>query len=128
MKHIQHFEKFAQITEHIYHKALAKDSQNWAKNYEKLIAHLKKQIEDRQIKDFKNNSDEASFTIRGKKYKIDKAGKLFLYTKGRDEEVELDLTEGQVSELIKALRKPFDPKSKTAGKYGKKPYLSEDEE
>lgn len=122
MKHIKPF------NEHIYHKALATDSKNWAKNYEKLLAHLKTQIEDRQIKDFRNTPEEASFTIRGKKYKIDKAGKLFLYTKGRDEEVELALTDAQVGNLVKALRKPFDPKSKTAEKKGKKPYIAEDEE
>ena len=119
MKHIQLF------TEHIYHKALATDSQNWASNYKKLIEHLKKQIEDRQIKNFKNEENVASFTIRGKKYKIDKAGKLFLYTKGKEDEVELDLTESQVESLIKALKKPYDPKSKTADKKGKKPYIEE---
>ena len=121
MKHIQLF------NEHIYHKALAKDSVNWAKNFDKLIKHIRVQIEDKQVTDFKNEAGEASFKIRGRKYKINKKDKLFLYTKGKDEEVPLDLTSSQMSELISALKKPVKP-SKTAEKKGKKPYIAEDED
>ena len=120
---MKHIEKF---NEHVYHKALATGSVNWAKNFEKLIAHITKEIEGKQIKDFQNGENEASFKINGRKYKIDKADKLFLYTKGKDEEVELKLTPSQMNQLITALKKPIKP-SKTASKKGKKPYIEDEE-
>jgi len=126
MRYLNNFENF---NEHIYTKALATHGSKWAENYKSLISHLKKQIEDRQLKDFKEDGDVVSFIINNRKYKIDKKAKLFLYKKekGDEKEVELDLTEDQISSLIKALKKPLtSPKALDSTKKhpkGRKPYL-----
>ena len=128
MKHINNFERFT-TNEHVYTKALATKSQNWAKNYESLLKYLTKQIEERHLKDFKQDGDIVSFTIKGRKYKIDKKEKLFLYGKhkGEEQEVELKLTSDQISTLIEAMKKPLTGKraGESTKKHpaGRKPYL-----
>lgn len=128
MRHIDNFENF---NEHVYTKALATHGSKWAENYKSLISHLKSQIEDRQLKDFKEEGDIVSFTINSRKYKIDKKAKLFLYKKikGDEKELELELTESQISDLIKALKKPLaSPKATDSTKKhpkGRKPYLQD---
>lgn len=126
MKHLSGFENF---NEHVYTKALATNSQKWAENFKSLISHLKIQIEGRALKNFKEDGDIVSFTINRRKYKIDKKSKLFLYRqeKGDEKELELDLTESQISQLIGALKKPLkSPRASDSTKknpMGRKPYL-----
>ena len=128
MKHISNFESFDKLNEHVYKKAMAKDSKNWAKSYADLIDHVKKQISGRQLKNFKNEDSSASFEIRGRKYKIDKKNKLFIYksTKEGEEEIELELTTAQMKEFLNELKAPV--KSERSRAKGKKAYMDEEEE
>jgi uncharacterized membrane protein YgaE (UPF0421/DUF939 family) len=126
MKHINTFEMFEK---HVYNKATTTSSKNWAENYKSLLAYLVKQIEERQLTDYKNDGDVVSFKIKGRKYRIDLASKLFLYktTKGVENESELELTSDQLSSIIDALKKPIKSKNalKSTKKHpdGRKPYL-----
>lgn len=129
MKHLDNFKKFG-VKEHLYTKALApKASKNWASNYESLLKHLTSQIEQRHVTEFTDESGIISFKIKGRKYKIDRNNKLFLYKKfkGEESEVELELTAEQLAELIKAFKKPLtSPKALDSTKKhpgGRKPYL-----
>lgn len=128
MKHLNDFSSF-NTNEHVYTKALATKSKNWAKNYESLLKYLTAQIEQRSVKEFKQEGDQVTFKIKGRKYTIDKKNKLFLYGKHKGEEqaVELELTSDQLSKIIKALKKPLvSPKAAEPSKKhpeGRKPYM-----
>ena len=135
MNNIKTFESFCndrQVNEHVYMKAMSKGSKKWSENYAAFLKYLTKQIENRQLKEFKDEDGVLTFKIRGRKYKIDKKSKICLYKhhKGSEEQVELELTSDQFSEVMKALKKPLkSPKAGESTKKhpeGRKPYISED--
>jgi len=120
MKHINNFEAFS-LNEHVYKKAMAKDSKNWKKNYEGLLKYLTRQIEDRQLKNFEDDGENITFKIRNRKYKIDRSEKLCIYqdTKEGENEIELELTGSQLKDLISLLKKPIkSERRKSRGEEG----------
>lgn len=128
MEHLSNFSDFS-TNEHIYNKALSKDSKKWEENYNKFIKYLTHQIEQRQVKDFNQEGDLITFNIKGRKYQIDKKSKICLYktSKGEEVKVELELNNNQLTDIINALKKPLkSPKAAEPSKNhpnGRKPYL-----
>lgn len=129
MKHLSDFNSFNE--KHIYDKAASTKSKNWMENYKKFISYVKKMIEERQLTDFEEKGNLLNFKIKGRKYVINKNKKICIYKKekGNDTEIELELTDENLSELITALKKPL--KSKRADEPtkkfpdGRKPYLKD---
>lgn len=141
MKHLSNFSMFNE--KHLYGKSMATSSKKWPESFSALIKYLKKQIEERQVKDFTNTNGNISFTIKGRKYKIDKDKKICLYKaervpsteKGKkgdliEKEIKIDLTKENIEEILSALKKPLkSTKAAESSKKhpeGRKPYLSED--
>ena len=127
MKHLNDFSSFLN-EEHVYKKAMAKDSQNWKENYKKLIEYVRKEMINRQLSDFKDDGEIITFKIRGRKYKVDRDNKICIYneTAEGEEEVELDLTQSQLEEFISILKTPIKSERRKAKGQGK-PYIEEEE-
>lgn len=68
------------VNENLYMKVMDKEASGWKDNVGKFIMSIKKNIKDNQVKDIKVTEDTVTFTIRGRKHKINKEdGSLTLY-------------------------------------------------
>lgn len=60
------------LNENLYMKVMDQGAAGWAENVKKFIVSINKAIDENQIKDIKIVGNSVSFTIRGRKYKVDK--------------------------------------------------------
>lgn len=58
------------LNENLYMKVMDKESAGWQANVDKFIVHIKKSIKDGQVKDVELTDSSVTFTIRGRKHKI----------------------------------------------------------
>jgi len=60
------------VNENLYMKVMNQEAAGWKDNVEKFVASIKKALTDNQIKDIKVTDSSVSFTIRGRKHRINK--------------------------------------------------------
>lgn len=60
------------LNENLYMKVMDQEASGWKGNLEKFIASIKKAIEENQVKDIKITDNSVTFSIRGRKHKINK--------------------------------------------------------
>lgn len=61
------------LNEHLYMKVMDQEASGWKENVKKFVASIDKAIDDGQVKDIDFDGNSVSFTIRGRKHKIDKS-------------------------------------------------------
>ena len=64
---------FDVLNEHLYMKVMDQEASGWKENVKKFIASIEKAIDENQTKDIQVSGDSVTFTIRGRKHKINKA-------------------------------------------------------
>jgi hypothetical protein len=68
------------LNENLYMKVMDQDAAGWKENVTKFIQSIMKAVNENQIKDIKVTDSTASFTIRGRKHRINKdAGSITLW-------------------------------------------------
>jgi hypothetical protein len=60
------------LNENLYMKVMDQTAAGWKENVTKFIQTVMKAVNENQIKDIKVNDDTVSFTIRGRKHRINK--------------------------------------------------------
>jgi len=60
------------LNENLYMKVMDQEAAGWKTNLDKFIEHIKKSEKNNQVKDINLTDDTVSFTIRGRKHKINK--------------------------------------------------------
>lgn len=60
------------LNENLYMKVMDQEAAGWKTNVEKFIESIKKSVKENQTKDVKITDSSVSFTIRGRKHRINK--------------------------------------------------------
>jgi hypothetical protein len=58
------------LNENLYMKVMDKEAAGWQTSVDKFITHIKKSIKDNQVKDVEITNGSVTFTIRGRKHRI----------------------------------------------------------
>ena len=58
------------LNEHLYMKVMDKEAAGWQANLDKFIISIKKALKENQIKDVQLGENTVTFTIRGRKHRI----------------------------------------------------------
>ena len=70
------------LNENLYMKVMDQTASGWKENVKKFIQSIMKAVYDNQIKDIEVSGNSVTFTIRGRKHKINKeAGSITLWRK-----------------------------------------------
>lgn len=60
------------LNENLYMKVMDQTTSNWKENVDKFVRHIVKSINDNQVKDIELTNSSVTFTIRGRKHRINK--------------------------------------------------------
>lgn len=117
MKNIYNFGDFKKtlITENLYTKVANKEQKNSGENLTKFIDSIKKFASINQTKNVEVTDEVISFTINGRKYKVNINGTLVLNVKDADVDIKIDKKVAE--ELYKTIKDR--PKSKKVKKINK---------
>jgi hypothetical protein len=58
------------LNENLYMKVMDKEAAGWQASVDKFIIHIKKSLKDNQVKDVELTDGAVTFTIRGRKHRI----------------------------------------------------------